>query len=109
MSNKLNQDEGQTEDVDLSSVPSRSGMTFYASTKIERTASGLREQIYGNVTYSPPPGMALEHAIELHTQTHQAVLTRAWLRARERLLAIEQGNELPVEQFEVDLVTGEIL
>lgn len=109
MTEKFGRDDGDTEDVDLSGVVRRSGMTFYGSTKIEKTAGGYREQFYGNCTFNPPAGKyTIEQALNIWTQTHQEVLTRSWSRARERIASIEGGHDV-LEQFEYDAITGEIL
>jgi hypothetical protein len=97
------------EDVDLSGMPRRTGLTLYASTKLEETAKDPRAQTTVFVTFNPPPGMSAKHALDFHTQVHQALLDRAWRRAQERKLAHMQGSNIPIEQFDFDLVTGEIL
>ena len=109
MSDKFGQDDGKLEEVDMSMVPKRSGLTLYGSTKIEQYAGGHRAQCYGNCTYNAPIGMSARKALDVWTQMHQEAVTRAWHRAQERLIAIERGNEDSLEQFEVDQITGEIL
>jgi hypothetical protein len=110
MADVFGRDDGALESVDLSGVPRRSGLTLYASTKLEESAKGnWKGQVYGNATYNPPAGMPAAKAIELHSQIHQEVLRLSTARMLERKVALEQGNDVAVEQFDVDLISGEIL
>lgn len=110
MADVFGRDDGALEPVNLAGIERRSGLTLYASTKLEESAKGTwKGQVYGNATYNPPSGMPVAKAIELHSQIHQEVLRLATARLVERKVALEQGNEVSIEQFDVDLISGEIL
>jgi hypothetical protein len=102
------EDDLREEDVDLTGVPKPKGATMYASTTLEQNSRGLNVKCTAFVTYTPPEDMSLRRAADIHTQLHQLVLANSWRRAEERKLAYQTGTDTPIEQFEVDLLTGEI-
>lgn len=99
---------GSTEQVDLSDIPRQKGFTFYGSVKIEQNSRSINAIATSSVTYSPPPDELLSTALDKWEQVSLEVQRRIWDVAQARKIALQEGTDVAMPQFERNYITGEI-